>query len=87
MVGETLSHYRIIGQIGRGAMGDVFKAEDTRLQRLVAVKVITQRLAGDEGSRRRFVQEARASSALDHQNICTVHDIGETPDGRLFFSY
>jgi non-specific serine/threonine protein kinase len=84
VVGQSLSHYRIIGQIGRGGMGDVFKAEDTRLKRLVAVKVITQGLAGDESSRRRFVQEARASSALDHQNICTVHDIGETPDGRLF---
>jgi non-specific serine/threonine protein kinase len=65
-------------------MGEVYKAEDTRLNRVVAVKVISRGLADDEGIRRRFIQEARAASALDHQNICTVHDIGETADGRPF---
>ena len=84
MVGETLSHYAILAHIGSGAMGDVYKAEDTRLHRFVAVKLMAQSLASDATLKRRFMQEARAASALDHPNVCTVHDIGEAPDGRLF---
>jgi non-specific serine/threonine protein kinase len=84
MVGQTLSHYKILAPIGSGAMGDVFKAEDTRLHRFVAIKVMAQALARDAALNRRFMQEARAASALDHPNVCTVHDIGETADGRLF---
>jgi serine/threonine protein kinase len=84
MVGRTFSHYKILAQVGAGASGDVYKAEDTRLKRFVAIKVMVPSLAADAATKRRFIQEARAASALDHQNICTVHDIGETDDGRLF---
>jgi non-specific serine/threonine protein kinase len=84
MVGQTLSHYKILEPVGSGAMGDVFKAEDTRLHRFVAIKVMAKALARDAVLNRRFMQEARAASALDHPNVCIVHDIGETADGRLF---
>jgi serine/threonine protein kinase/tetratricopeptide (TPR) repeat protein len=84
MLGRSFSHYRIVSYVGAGATGEVYKAEDTRLQRFVAIKVMMPDLAADAASKRRFIQEARAASALDHQNICTVHDIGETEEGRLF---
>lgn len=84
MIGETVSHYRILARLGSGAMGEVYKAEDTRLHRFVAIKLMMQSLARDASLKRRFIQEARSASALDHPNVCTVHDIGETADGRLF---
>src|SRR5262245_26023656 len=84
MVGSTLGSYRIIAQLGQGGMGAVYKAEDTRLGRMVAIKVLLEETqnAGGAGEDR-FWREARAISSLNHSNICTIHDVGSA-DGRRY---
>src|SRR5689334_2843684 len=81
----NLSHYRIVSKIGAGGMGEVYLAQDTRLDRRVALKILPETFAGDEERMRRFVQEAKAASALNHPNILTIHEIGET-DGKHYIA-
>ena len=85
MIGQEISHYRIVEKLGEGGMGAVYKAEDTVLKRFVALKFLSAEALGSEEERARFLREAQAAAALDHPSICTVYEVGEA-EGRIFLS-
>ena len=85
MIGKTVSHYKILGELGRGGMGVVYKAEDLKLKRTVALKFLPPEFTQDSEAKQRFLIEAQAAAALDHPNICAVHEIDEE-NGQTFMA-
>src|SRR5262249_48606676 len=86
MIGKMVGHYRITSGLGAGGMGEVFLAQDTRLERKAAIKFLPAEMASDPERRQRFLTEARAASALNHPHVCIVYDVGETDDGLPFIA-
>src|SRR5215470_16430613 len=85
-IGQVIGHYHVTGALGRGGMGEVYLAQDTRLGRRVALKLLPTYLSNDEDRLQRFGQEARAASALNHPNVCVIHEVGETESGRPYMA-
>ena len=86
MIGKTIRHYKILEMLGIGGMGTVYKARDTRLDRFVALKFLAPHLSRTEETKKRFIHEAKTASALDHKNICSIYEIGETDEKELFIA-
>jgi serine/threonine protein kinase len=86
MEGQRLFHYDILERLGVGGMGVVYKARDTHLDRIVALKILSDHLLADADAKERFLIEAKAAAALDHPNICAIHEVGETDDGRFYIA-
>ena len=85
-IGRTISHYQVLEKLGEGGMGVVYKAQDLKLDRFVALKFLPPHLTTSDDEKQRFIHEAKAASSLDHNNICAIHEIDETEDGQLFIS-
>src|SRR3972149_5993547 len=86
MAGKIISHYKILEKLGGGGMGVVYKAEDTKLKRTVALKFLPPEFSFDDEAKQRFIHEAQVASSLQHNNICNIHDIDETEDGQFFIA-
>jgi serine/threonine protein kinase len=84
MVGETVSHYRVLEKIGEGGMGQVYLAEDTSLERKVALKFLPEYLPAEDVAHKRFLREAKSAAAVDHPYICNIHEVSQTDDGQDF---
>jgi len=84
MIGRQILQFKVLEELGRGGMGVVYKAQDLKLDRFVALKFLSPQLGEDEEDKTRFVREAKAASTLDHPNICTIHEIDESENGQLF---
>ena len=84
MIGRQILHYKVLEELGRGGMGVVYKAQDLKLDRFVALKFLSPQLGEDEEDKKRFVRDAKTASTLDHPNICTIHEIDESENGQLF---